>query len=202
LCRFIPAVTYAGERLQIYGPRIQCGLFGSGRIRVAAVGTYRIGVYEEDDSPFLEGMGDREDTFTAGLALQVEVGGGLDLAASYQHDLLGRTEGGNARLAVDKSFHFGVFSFSPEVALDWLSPELSNHDFGVPPEAATPERPAHDLDGVLNAEVGIDARVEISRDWLLAASIAVERLDREINDSPIVDDGHIFKGFAVLSYVF
>ena len=45
----------------------------AGALRLAAVGNYRIGVYEEDDSEALEGMGDRDSTFMLGLGLQAEL---------------------------------------------------------------------------------------------------------------------------------
>ena len=46
--QMIPAITYNGNRFQIFGPNVQIGLAGSGKLRLAATGTYRIGVYEED----------------------------------------------------------------------------------------------------------------------------------------------------------
>ena len=72
----IPAISYNGARLQILGPNIQFGLLGSGKLRLAAVGSYRIGVYEEDDSDYLNGMGDRDSTFMAGLGLRAELPAG------------------------------------------------------------------------------------------------------------------------------
>jgi len=199
--RLIPAVTYTGERLQIYGPYVQCGLFGSDRARMAATGRYRLGPYEEDDSPALDGLGDRKDTLMAGLAVQLEPGGGLDLSVSYEHDVLGRVEGGRAQIAVDKTFQLGRVRLSPELALDWLSADLAGHDYGVPPTAATPARPAWDVGAAVNTETGLRAFVDISRDWLLAAGVAVEWLDNNITRSPIVEDDHVVKGFATLSYV-
>jgi len=199
--RIIPAVTYTGERLQIYGPRIQCGLVGSGGLRTAATGQYRLGPYEEDDSPALDGLGDRKDTFMAGLAVQWEPGGGVDLALRYEHDVLGRVDGGTAQLAMDKSLQLGRLGLSPELAIDWLSPDVTRHDYGVPPAAARPGRPAWEIGAALNIEAGLRAFVEISRDWLLAAGATVEWLDDDIVRSPIVDDTHVIKGFAVVSYV-
>ena len=75
----IPAITYNGERLQWLGPNLRYGILGSGRLRLALSASYRIGVYEEDDSPVLAGLGDRDDTLLAGLALQYEFPGGFDI---------------------------------------------------------------------------------------------------------------------------
>jgi outer membrane protein len=109
----IPAITYNGDRLQIFGPKVVFGLAGSGKLRLAASGRYRIGVYDEDDSDFLQGMGDREDTFMAGLAIQAELPGGLDLSASYEHDVLDRIGGGEARLEFGKSLQAGCVQVFP-----------------------------------------------------------------------------------------
>jgi outer membrane protein len=198
----IPAITYGGERLQIYGPNIQIGLAGSGKLRLAATGRYRIGVYEQDESDFLMGMGDRKDTFMAGLALQAELPGGVDLSASYEHDVLGMIGGGEARLEFDKSFQFGVFRFSPQISLNWLSSKLSNHDFGVPEGKATVDRPAYALDDVISVETGLGMSIEITRDWLVIVNAGVELLDKQVTDSPIVEKDYVVKGFAAINYIF
>jgi len=198
----IPAITYNGERLQIYGPRVQLGLVGSGKLRLAATGRYRIGVYNEDDSEFLKGMGDRSDTLMAGLAIQAEIAGGLDVSASYEHDVLDRVGGGEARIEAGKSLQLGVLRFFPSVAVNWTSAAVSNHDFGVPASKATAERPAYTLGDTYSVEAGIGAFVEITRDWLFFISIAGESLSDEVTASPIVSEDHVFKGFAAINYVF
>ena len=200
--KVIPAITYRGERLQIFGPNIQIGLVGSGQLRLAATGKYRIGVYEEDKSDFLAGMGDRKDTFMAGLALQVELPGGLDLSMSFEHDVLDEIGGSEARVEVDKSFQFGVFRFSPEVGLNWLSSELSNHDFGIPASKATPFRPAYDLDDTISIEGGLGMFTEVSRDWMVIANASVELLEEQVTGSPIVEKDYVAKGFVAINYVF
>jgi outer membrane protein len=198
----IPAITYTGSRLQIYGPNVKFGLVGSGKLRLAATGNYRIGVYEEDESDFLQGMGDRKDTFMAGVALQAELPGGVDLSGLYEHDVLDEIGGGAARLGLSKSFQAGVFRFSPRIGLNWLSSGLSNHDFGVPPESATPERPAYDPGDTVSVEGGLGMFVEITKAWLLIASASVEFLDDRVTDSPIVAQDYVIKGFGAINYVF
>ena len=198
----IPAITYRGDRLQIFGPNIQIGLVGSGQLRLAATGKYRMGVYEEDESDFLVGMGDRKNTFMAGLALQVELPGGVDLSVSFEHDVLDEIGGSDARLELDKSFQFGVLRFSPEVGLNWLSSELSNHDFGVSASKATPDRPAYDLDDTISIEGGLGMFIEITRDLLVIANASLELLEEQVTDSPIVDNDYVVKGFVAINYVF
>ncbi|MFC1452990.1 MipA/OmpV family protein [Verrucomicrobiota bacterium] len=197
----IPAVTYTGNRLRIFGPNAQADLFGSGRLRLAAAVSYRIGVYDEDDSSFLEGMGDRKSTLMAGPTMQCELPAGVDLSAGYEHDVLDEIGGGVGRLAIDKSFRAGVFSLSPEIGLNWVSAELSNHDFGVPAESATAARPAYDPGGTFSVEGTVRLFIEVATGWLVVMSAGVELQNENVTDSPIVSEEHIIKGFAAVNYV-
>jgi outer membrane protein len=197
----IPAITYNGDRLQILGPNVSYGIAGTGRLRLALAGTYRLGVYDEDDSDYLEGMGDRDNTFMAGLALQAELPMGFDLALSYQHDALDRIGGGEARVAVDKSFQLGTVRLSPELGVNWISQDIADYDFGVPQDKATPDRPAYRLDSTFTADVGMAVLYEITTDWLIVMNVAVEFLDDEITDSPIVEEDYVVKGFIAINYI-
>lgn len=198
----IPAITYIGERLQWLGPNIQYGLTGSDKLRIAASASYRIGAYEESDSAFLAGLGDRNSTLLAGLGIRYEIPGGLNLLARYEHDVLNRIGGGQARVRVSKGLQAGVFRFVPQVSVNWLSADLANHDFGVPESAATLQRPAYEVGSTYSAEVGFGMFVELTEDWLLVLNLSVEQFDSAIDGSPIVDSDRVVRGFGAITYVF
>lgn len=198
----IPAITYNGERLQIFGPTILLSIIGSDEIRLAATGEYRIGVYDEDESNFLEGMGDRENTFMAGLSLLAELPKGVELTVSYEHDVLDNIGGGTACLQLEKSFQYSVFRISPSIGLNWTSSEIANYDFGVPEDKATSERSAYDLDDTFSIEAGLGTFIDIGRNWMMVMNVTYEFLDEEVTDSPIVTDDYVIKGFGAITYVF
>jgi outer membrane protein len=198
----IPALTYNGERLQLFGPGLRFGLLGSDNLRLAATASYRIGAYEEGDSPALRGLGDRKDTIMTGLAVIYELPEGINLRAGYEHDMLDRIGGGSARIGASKSFQCGAARLTPTVGVNWLSSKLSHHDFGVPRNKVTPDRPAYRVDDTFSIEAGAGAFVELSRDWKVVLNMSVEFLEDKVCDSPIVSDAQVFKGFAALNYVF
>lgn len=200
--RVIPAVTYFGERLQWVGPEIRYGLLGSDDLRLALIASYRIGVYEENDSPVLAGLGDREDTLLGGLGLIYETEAGIDFDLRYQHDVLDRIGGGAAALRVSKAFQLGVVRLRPLLGVNWLSRKLGDHDFGVPRAAANAARSAYSVGDSSSLELGFGGLVEISENWRAAFNFAVEYLDDEVTDSPIVEEDQVFKGFAALTYTF
>ncbi|MDJ0698368.1 MAG: MipA/OmpV family protein [Woeseiaceae bacterium] len=198
----IPAVTYVGERMQWFGPLLRYGIAGSGRLRLAAAAEYRIGSYEESDSPVLQGLGDRDGTVLGGLALQYEIAEGFELEMLYQHDVLDRIGGGMANVRLSRGIPLGSANIEPFVAYNWLGSEISNHDFGVPAASATAERPAYQLGSTQSFEAGIGTFIELSEDWRIIVNLSGERLDDDVTASPIVDDDIVFKGLAIVSYVF
>ena len=198
----IPAITYNGERLQWLGPNLRYGFLGSGPWRLAASASYRIGAYEEDDSPNLSGMGDRESTLLAGLALRLELPGGVRMLLGYEHDVLDKIGGGAAKARFSKAFQAGWLRIGPQLQVNWLSEDLANHDFGVPQSAATPTRPAYDVGNSLSYEVGLTSFIELTEDWRVILNLSAEFLPDEVVASPIVDEDRVIKGFAAITYVF
>ena len=198
----IPAITYNGERLQWLGPNVQYGVLGTGRWRLAASASYRIGAYEENDSVALSGLGDRESTLMAGLAYRLEIPGGVNLLLSYEHDVLDKIGGGAGTARLSKGFQAGWLRISPQLQVNLLGAELTDHDFGVPPGAATPTRPAYDIGSSISYEAGFTSFIELTEDWRVVLSLAAEFLPDEIVASPIVADDRVIKGFAAITYVF
>lgn len=200
--RVIPAITYIGDRLQIFGPGLRVGLVGSDHVRLAATARYRLGSYEEDDSAALDGMGDREDTLMAGLALAWELPRRVDVSLDYEHDALGRVQGGQASASVGKAFQWRNTRFTPRVGLNWQSSELAAYDYGVTAAQSSEARPEYAPGDTLGPEAGVNAYVEVTTDWAFLLDVAVERLDRDIADSPIVDEDYVTSGFMAVNYVF
>lgn len=198
----IPAITYVGERLQWFGPALRYGLMGSGRLRLALAAEYRIASYEEDDSSVLVGLGDRESTLTAGLRLQYEISKGFELDIGYQHDALDRIGGGLANVRLSRGVPIGQVTFVPQVSFNWLSSEMSNHNFGIPVAASNVNRPAYQLGSTTSYEFGLGTFIELSEDWQIIVNVSGERLNSEVTASPIVGDETLIKGFAMISYVF
>ena len=200
--KVIPAISYFGERLQWFGPNLRYGIYGSGKFRLAVSASYRIGSYEQDDSPILAGLGDREDTLMGGLGVQYELPHGFELNFTYEHDVLDRIGGGIADIGVSRGFQYGIFRFKPSFSLNWNSKKVNNYEFGVPEIAAISTRPAYSPGSTKSLELGVSTFIEISEDWRLLLNISGERLDDKITASPIVDDDTVTSGFIGLTYIF
>lgn len=198
----IPAVTYIGQRVQVLGPMAQAGLFGGKQMRLAATVRYRLGAYDEEDSGFLEGMGARKDSLFCGLAMQGLLPTGIRISAGYEHDVLDRVGGGFGRLGIRRGFQLGRLSVTPGVGLNWLSPELAGHEFGVmAAEAREGRREYHPGDAV-NVEPGLGLSAEWFGAWRLILNGSVEFLANELRESPLVEESAVFHVFGALNYTF
>jgi len=198
----IPAITYFGERLRWVGPSLEYGVAGRGATRLAVAANWRFGAYDEQDSAALAGLGDRDGTLMAGLALNTDLPAGFELGVSYQHDVLDRIGGGIARAELGKSFQLGTTRLTPTVALNWLSSDVSDYEFGVPLTAATALRPAYSPGSALSTEIGLNGLIEISERWRGVFNVSFEALPDEMTDSPLIEENGRFGGLFAIAYVF
>ncbi len=198
----IPAISYIGDRVQIFGPGVRCGLFKWHDLGLAAVGDFRLGAYDEKDSPVLAGLGDRKSTLMGGLAFQAFLPGGVDLSAGYEHDLLNQFNGGSADLSLEKSFQRGLFTLTPAVGLNWLTEELANYEFGVPADKAEDGRPAYEPGSVVTVNYGLGLFIELRGAWRIIVRGNLAQLPSAITQSPIVDQSQVLSGFAAVNRLF
>jgi len=105
----IPAITYTGDRLQVFGPQAQFGVIRNEAIQVALAAQYRPAAYKEDDSAFLTGMSDRDDTLMAGASVEADLPAGLDVSIDLLHDMLDQIGGSEAALFLSRTFQAGRY---------------------------------------------------------------------------------------------
>jgi outer membrane protein len=199
----IPAISYIGDRVQVFGPGLQCGLVKWHNLAgLAVTANYRLGAYDEDDSFMLSGMGDRESTIMGGLAVQAYFPGGVDVSAGYEHDTLGRFNGGSAELGVEKAFQRGLLTLTPQVGLNWMSAELAEYEFGVPNNKAQEKRPAYRPGSAMVVKYGLGVFIELKGAWRIILRGAVAHLPSDLTGSPIVDQSRVVNGFAAVNRLF
>jgi len=197
----VPVVTYFGDRLRVVGTDVELGLFNIEPISVSALVSYKFRAYEEKESDFLSGMGDRESVFLLGLAAQVDLPLGLNLNTRYGHDVSDKIGGGTAQIELAKSFQIGDIEFTTGAGLNWLASEMSMHNYGVPEQSATSDRTAYTIDDTVSSYVRLGAMVEFSPGWLLLSNVGAEQFDEDITESPIVSEDYVVFGFLAVAYL-
>jgi outer membrane protein len=195
----IPAISYIGDRVQIFGPNANIGLLRFGEAGLAATASYRPGAFSDDDSPVLRGLGDRKGTLMAGLALQADLPLGLEISAGWEQDTLGRSAGGAASAGLQRSFQTGLVTFSPSLTAQWMSGELAGYEFGVPSDRALPDRPAYRPGDAVNLQAGLGVMIDLRSSWRLMVNGGVTFLDSALTRSPIVEEDRVYSGFMALT---
>jgi outer membrane protein len=194
----IPLVNYVGERLTVAGPRFEYELARRDWITVSVLGEYRFAGFRSSDSPRLDGMRDRDDTFELGLAFRHRLFERFTLRAQFTADVLDKHGGLGGDLALTRNFRSGRWSFSPTLGVSLQSSELADYYYGVRPSEARPSRPAYELGTALDPYLGFTATYQAAPSWLVIGGLNLELLDDEISRSPIVNDevlATVFVGF-------
>jgi outer membrane protein len=202
IVRPIPAISYIGKNVQVIGPHVQYSFLRSRHFGVAATVGYRVGAYKEEDSPLLQGLGDRKGTLMGGVGVQTFLPWGFNLTTGYSHDLLNRFNGGTARLRLAKAFQGGPLTLTPQLSANWMTSQLTNYEFGVPVELAQPARPAYHPGRAFLLEYGLGTFVNLAGAWRLVLNGSVSPFPKELTGSPLVDKSQGISGFAAITRLF
>lgn len=198
----IPAISYIGDRIQVLGLTVNCGLLEWSDFALAATASYRFGAYREEDSSYLQGMGNRKDTILGGLALQYKLPEGFNLSAGYVHDILDRTGGGIGHLGLGKAFQQNLLTISPKISLNWFTDKLADYEYGVSTAQARADRPAYHPGDAMNLEFGVTLFRELYKHWQIILSSSVVFLPSNLKDSPIVEQSQVLNFFTAVTRKF
>ncbi len=199
----IPLLELKYKRLYVEGTRAGYHFLDSRDFQFDLRAQARFAGFDEGDSTFLRGMGDRKETLDGGLALSWKLGS-FDLGVDVVGDLLGRSDGIEATttLTRPKFFADGKVALFPSVGFDWQSEKLVDYYAGVRPNEALPDRPAYAADATLNIDLGLALILRFSEHWRSVAVINGQRLGSAYDDSPIIEDSWGVFGLVGLAYEF
>jgi len=199
----IPFLELSYKRFYFQGIRFGYKLADGDELDLDVRGRYRFAGYEEDDSEFLAGMAERQGTVDGGLALEWRRGR-FGVSTSAFADLLGRSNG--VEVAVDATWAQPLAGrkvlLTPGVGIEWQNAGLVDYYYGVRPDEALPERPAYEGDAMLTMRATLSLLWRASPRIAVLALVRADRLDDDVQDSPIVDERRAVFGLAGITYRF
>lgn len=182
--KVVPILYFDNRWLSVNGGRLDFKVNRSETLNLRLRARYALDGYDADDSPFLAGMGDRDDSVWLGGAAMWKPAF-AELSAEYLTDTMDNSKGSRFRVEVERRFAAGRFGFTPRLAVDWLDEKYVAYYYGVRPDEALPQRPAHAGEATTNLEAGL--RVDYSpgarHTFFLDASAV--KLGSAIKDSPL-----------------
>ena len=184
-------------------------------LRVQYTGdNYRVGALvgkesgrDEDDNDNLEGLGDVDSGWSAGLFGRYDIDEHIRLQAEGRQEFAG----GHSGLVVDAGAEVTLPFDSPLLrayaGVTYASSDYMEEFFSISSkQSANSGKPTYDADaGIKNVTLALSAGYDITDNWVIGAIIRYDRLVGDAEDSPIVDDGGSrdqFTGGVSIAYQF
>ncbi len=184
-----PVVAYEGERLYVRSAIVGYRVIADHGVMIGPQVQPRIEGFKADDSPFLNGMQDRQWSVDGGVNIEAATPVGL-LGVSIVSDLLGRHRGQEVEFRYLVMFPLLGFHVIPSGGVRWKSDHLVDYYFGVRPSEARPDRPAYQGQQAFDPFLRLVVRHNVTKHWSLFTDAQYEWLASEIAKSPIVSKDH------------
>ncbi|HOY10452.1 MAG TPA: MipA/OmpV family protein [Candidatus Omnitrophota bacterium] len=166
---------------------------------LSLVGVPRFNGYDHDDSPFLDGMDDRDSGIDGGIRclwshrfFSLELVGVSDLFNNHQ--------GQEMKVLVSHQFYQGFLT--PRVGVSWLNEDIVDYYYGVRGEESRPGRPAYEGGPAVNFTAGIQMALPVRASWVLVTDVQFEELGSKIEKSPLVDKQRLWTTVVGLVFHF
>ncbi len=181
-----PSLRHEGERLRLRGPELSYRLLEPFGVRLDLLAKMRFDGYQAKDSPFLQGMADRNLSLDFGVRAGVHWKGSV-IEGIVLHDALSQHEGSELALNWRLPLRKAGWNILPEIGISRLNADLANYYYGVRSSESRPGRFAYRVGAAYNAHVALVLQKPIGRHWSSFLRAEVSRLDGELRASPIVD---------------
>lgn len=186
--RFIPLpfVVYRGPVFSILGPAIGIKIAEKAPVRVNAGLSWRFSGYDPDDSNYLRGMEERDDTLQAGAEMEIRLPRKFTLETEWNVDTLGKNNGYEIGASLRRAFPRGRFQIAPSIGWTYLSSNLANTYFGVRAAEARADRPAYAPGASGMFSLGLSVFYLPKQDISVFTSVRANFFDRDIRRSPVL----------------
>lgn len=196
----MPLYLYEGEYLFFHGTRAGVHLWRD-QFKVDAVAQYRFDRLEPEVSDFYRTVDKRNQTLEGGIALTSQWGS-HELSTNLLQDMQSRHNGYVTDLTYRYKWQRGRLQMAPYLSLIYQSQELIDYYYGVDADEARLDLPEYSPSAVTLARLGFNTSYRLFDHWHVFANVSWEDLDKEITDSPLVDEDQLYAAFVGFHYEF
>ncbi|MDX5406073.1 MAG: MipA/OmpV family protein [Chromatiaceae bacterium] len=196
----LPLVGYRGEKLSVYGPFVSYELAKANDVSLSAKLAPRFAGYDDGDSDVFVGM-KRKSSLDAGLGLQYRIDN-WTLDTEVLSDVLGNSNGQEAKLKFSYGLRFGPLQVSPEVGVSYSSSKLVDYYYGVRQSEATADRPAYRAGAAVNYHTGLALSTPVFFGGMTRLGVEYHWYDNNIANSPLTDRDSGVSAFLAWSRFF
>jgi len=184
----LPVYLYEGERFFLRSDRagLKFAPFEDQALDVYL--RHRVEGYPLDEPPSsLQGLTTRAGGTDLGLTWRLRSGSSQAYASLNQN--IRDPHGQELAVGAFTDWVSGAWTLRPAAWLTWRSSRTNNFYYGVPPDAATAERPAYEAGAGVDASAGLFASYQLTEGWRLIGGVSATRYSSTVQASPIVEPG-------------
>jgi outer membrane protein len=158
--------------------------------------------FDAQDSVFLSGMEDRDNSLDAGIATLWRQDT-VEFNLSFVTDVLHKSEGKEVTASLGNAYLAGKMAIiTPSIGLKWQSENLVDYYYGVKSVEAKANRPAYRGEATINYTTAVNATYLLSKRSTLFATLEYERFGDDIVDSPLLNKKQIINIFLGYGWQF
>jgi outer membrane protein len=198
----IPIITYQGDNLAVMGPQATYSFYKNSHFNFSMGLKVNFEGYNESDSDFFNGMSDRKLTLEGGLEVQYNFMPKWNLKLDAYHDLLGINNGFRSNLSVSRSFGPYKWKLTPSLGLRYESQNYVDYYYGVQESESNSERPEYHPDFSVIPYLSCSWLRFWGENWVSMVTVSGTYLDKEIQDSPLIEGDYSVSFVAAFAYRF
>jgi len=197
----VPIVLYEGEHFFARGDNIGWSFLDSDVLEVAVIGQYLDDGYEESDSKFLRGNGDKDATIGVGGQV-IWKPENLGFKFSAVTDISGNSDG--SQMVGELFYDYKVnssLSIMPSASIVWQSDDYNDYYYGVRSRAVNAA--SYKADSDVNYRLGVvGVYQQPDSHWMFLGSLGYIFFGDEIKDSTIVSEDNALNAMIGVAYTF
>lgn len=182
----LPIIYFENRWMELNAGRFDFKINDSDVLNFRVRARYALDGYDPDESDYLRGMEERDDSVWAGAAVVWNTSI-AEVSAEYLVDALDKSEGARGRIQAEHRFGMGRFGLTPRIAAEWVDDKYVGYYYGVRPEEATLARPAYAGDATVNIEAGLRFDYSPAERHTFFLDVAATEFGDEIKQSPLVE---------------
>lgn len=183
----LPIIGYRGDNFRILGPFASYDALSLSDINLTLMLAPRFQGFDESDSDIFKNMQDRKFSMDAGFGVTYEKKD-WKISVSSMFDVLGRSNGYEAKANVARVFRKGPLFFEPSLSLSYLDSNHVDYYYGVKADETNPLTYTYTGDSALNSSLGFSVSTPILLGGFTQLAFNYTWYDSAITNSPLVED--------------
>lgn len=185
--RFLPKVSYQNELFFVDG--VEAGGFLLNNERLKITGSLAMDSHDTERGDSLR----LSDMTSLDRAVDVKLGAvwrspSVQIKANVRRDIAAH-KGLQSGLELSKPMLLGNTKISPFIDVNWMSADTVNYYYGVSPEDAKSGRSIYKAKDSFVISAGVKVMHPIAKNLNILGLLSLKQYDREITDSPIIENG-------------